>query len=181
MLSEREFEPWVERYVHRAFVRDVLQPQPNSLRWFIVNTALLGARSDRWSVPDLLLITVASNALAPQPRLEVVGFELKVTPNLDNGSLAQAAAEHESVHQVFVVALMQGALRGNTTLDALVARANHHKVGLITTTDPVDANAYTRLSYSQRRVPDDASLQRLLNLSLANKPSERQRLQAWLR
>ena len=92
--NERQFEKPVERYIHRRFVRDVLNPPRNTLQWFTVNTAAIRQPDSAWSAPDILLVCVSSSALQPMPVLELIGFELKLERNFNKQSVMQAAAQH---------------------------------------------------------------------------------------
>jgi hypothetical protein len=177
--SEKQFEAPAERYIHRRFVRDVLNPPRNSLQWFTINTTARAQPDRSWSAPDLLLVGVSSSALQPTPTLELIGFELKLKGNAGRAAVMQAKSQHMYLHRVYLTVCLDEVPRDNDpALKELTRSALDQGVGLIWTTDAGDPQSYRVITECRRHTPEWDRLERLLRNSAG--PSHLERIRTWL-
>jgi hypothetical protein len=125
----------VENFLRKSFVPDVIDPVPQMVDYVVEITAMAGGNTGLWTKPDLALATVTRYRFAPQPELELYGFEVKKEEGCTVYAVHEALAHAAFVHYTSVIAIVAEASPYHRNLSRMREQAAEHGVGLVVIPD----------------------------------------------
>lgn len=129
------------------------------------------ATGGTWSRPDLVSVEVLNLLYVPTKVLEVVTFEVKPADSIDVQCVYEALAHRRAATHAYVllhVPTKQQAVL-TETLQAVLAVARSHGVGVVTFSDPDDYNTWEETAPAERVEPDPERLNNFIESQLPDK------------
>jgi hypothetical protein len=141
----------VENFLWKSFVPDVIDPVPQMVDYVVEITAMAGGSNGLWTRPDLALATVTRYCFAPQPELELYGFEVKKEESCTVYAIHEALAHAAFVHYTTVIAILAEVSPYRRNLARMREQAAEHGVGIIVIPDTQQASEKYEVMLEPRR------------------------------
>jgi hypothetical protein len=178
LVRESELYEPIARVLRRSFAQD------KNFKWHHVEiTARQGRRATggRWTRPDITMVSLTRFRYVPGLHLEVFTFEVKTRDAVDVTAVYESLAHTRFGTRAYVVFPFpedpEGADR--ELLDAVVAEAERHGVGVFTMTDPGDYQTWDELVAPVRTDADPEATNEFIATQLS--PDAQAELQDQLR
>jgi hypothetical protein len=179
VMKERDFEPWVERYLWRTGGHQFFSPMPQSLSVIVENTATDRPENGRWKNPDLCMACVSREGLKNGTALHVFSFELKIRSGLEVSAVFQTLNHHSRVNFAYLVIHLPLMVQEEALLPDVEKAASENGVGVIRVTDVSKDNGYHLLVPAKHRDPAQSDLEDFICKHF--QPEQHRILQKWIK
>lgn len=177
-IREDELYEPIRRVLNDSFSKD------RGFRWHHVEvTARQGRRltGGRWTRPDITMVSLMRYRYVPGLHLEVWTFEVKTREAVDVSAVYESLAHTRFGTRAYVAFPFPEEPEGTERelLDAVVAEAERHGVGVITMTDPADYQSWYEIVPAKRTDAEPEAINDFIATQLS--PDARTELQDQLR
>lgn len=177
-MRESHLYSLVHDYLEQRF-RERLRPTYGDLRTISAITATSGAASSgHWSRPDLSIAALWRSKYALQWKLDLHGFEVKTETNCTPAAVHEALSHTALVHFAHLVWQKPNWSDIRPDCRAIVERCERYGIGLITFSDPSNADDFIVRISASRHEPSLEAVDEFIETRFPN--ADREQLLAWV-
>lgn len=179
IASEVDLEPWFERFIWKKAHHFFYDPPPQGFNLVVQNTARGGARTGRWTRPDLCATCISRYHYTPSAQLDLFSFELKMPSGCNMLAVHEALAHSATSHFPYLCVYLPPNAKERAQLPGMLEQSQRHGVGVIHISDPKDFETYSLTLVARRNTPSPAKIDGFIDDRFDE--ANRLALQRWLR